>query len=69
MNKKTEIEMERHKLLKITRAMIRLKHSIAADEELNEVLPDRLAEFDIALQSGQLVSLPAGWEDKTDVRD
>jgi hypothetical protein len=58
MYKKSEIEMERHKVMKITRALIRLKHSLAADEELNEVLPDRLFEFDKAVQSGELLSLP-----------
>jgi hypothetical protein len=54
MLKKTETEMERAKIIKVTRQLIRLKHSLAADEELNDVLPDRLAEFDNALQSGEL---------------
>lgn len=58
MYKKSEIEMERHRIMKITRSLIRLKHSLAADEELNAVLPDRLIEFDKALQSGELLSLP-----------
>lgn len=69
MIKKTPIEMERAKIIKVTRSLIRLKHSLAADEELNNVLPDRVAEFDIALQSGQLVGLPDGWENNTDVTD
>lgn len=69
MNKKSSIEMERARTIKITRALIRLKHSLAADEEINEVLPDRLVEFDKALQTGQLVGLPDGWETKLDVTD
>lgn len=64
MIKKTPIEMERHRMLKVTRALIRLKHSLAADVELNEVLPDRLTEFDIALQQGQLLGLPDGWAEE-----
>ena len=58
MIKKSEIEMERARTIKITRALVRLKHSLAADEEINELLPDRLIEFDKAVQSGQLLSLP-----------
>lgn len=57
MNKKTPIEMERDRITKITRAFIRLKHSLAADEEINEILPDRLSEFDKSLQGGELKQL------------
>lgn len=63
MKKKTDIEMERARVSKITRAAIRLKHSLRADEELNKVLPDTLAEFDDALQSGELKRLYAGLSD------
>lgn len=55
--KKSKIEMERDRIMKITRALIRLKHSLNADEEINEVLPDRLSEFDKALQRGELLEL------------
>jgi hypothetical protein len=68
MQRKSDIEMERHKMMKITRALIRLKHSLAADEELNQVLPDRLIEFDKALQDGDLLTLPLQ-EAITDVTD
>ncbi len=68
MYKKSEIEMERHKIMKITRSLIRLKHSLAADEELNNVLPDRLLEFDRALQSGELLTLALD-EAATDVTE
>jgi DNA polymerase/3'-5' exonuclease PolX len=57
MRKKSEIEMERQKTAKIARSLIRLKHSLAADEEINAVLPDTLNEFDAALQSGSLRQL------------
>lgn len=69
MNKKSPIEMERHRLLKVTRALIRLKHSLDADIELNDVLPDKIQEFDAALQSGQLLGLPEGWEKTVNVGD
>ncbi len=63
MKKKSEIEMERHRTLKITRSLIRLKHSLRADEELNEVLPETLSEFDRSLQSGELLRLQANLSD------
>lgn len=56
--KKTEIEMQQARITKITRTLIRLKHSLAADEEINEVLPDRLDEFAKAVQRGELLELP-----------
>lgn len=57
MHKKTEIEMEQYKLLKAYRTIIRLKHSLAADEELNEVLPAALEELEKSIQSGELKQL------------
>jgi hypothetical protein len=57
MMKKSEIEMERARAAKIARALIRLKHSLAADEEINAVLPDTLMEFDKSIQSGELKQL------------
>jgi len=54
MIKKTPIEQERANRLKIGRYLIRLKHSIAADIEINNTLPDDLAAFDKAVQSGEL---------------
>jgi hypothetical protein len=59
MNKKSDIELERAKILKVTRALIRLKHSLQADVELNDVLPDTLIQFDKALQNGELLELNA----------
>jgi hypothetical protein len=57
MYKKSDIEMERARLVKISRSLIRLKHSLLADREINDVLPDTLIEFDAALQRGTLKSL------------
>jgi hypothetical protein len=54
MIKKSEIEMERAKIIKTSRTLIRLKHSLEADKELNDFLPDRLTEFDQSLQNGTL---------------
>lgn len=63
MNRKSEAEMERWKIAKVTRTMLRLKHSLAADEEINQVLPERIASFDAALQRGELLELPVALED------
>lgn len=60
MQKKTDIEMERERIIKVNRALIRLKHSLKADEEINATLPDTLLEFDAALQQGELKTLDAG---------
>lgn len=49
--------MEKAKIIKITRTLIRLKHSLKADEELNAVLPGTLAEFDSGLCLGELRGL------------
>ena len=55
--------MEKAKITKAARTLIRLKHSLAADEEINAVLPDTLAEFDEALAKGELKELRAGLTD------
>ena len=51
---RTPVEQQKYEMVKIARAAIRLSHSIAADRELNEVLPNLEKEFDIALQRGEL---------------
>lgn len=63
MRKKTPAEMEKAKIAKASRSLIRLKHSLKADEEINAVLPDTLEEFDTALARGELRSLKAGLND------
>ncbi len=60
MNKKSPIEMEKAKLLKATRMLIRLKHSLNADEEINNTLPDKEADFDIAIQRGAIKQINIG---------
>jgi hypothetical protein len=49
----TEYERERKKLIKAIRSTVRLKHSLNADDELNEVLPQILGAFDKAIASGK----------------
>ena len=51
--RKTGTELERMSAAKAIRSVIRLKYSIAADEEINRVLFDILDEFDAALASGK----------------
>lgn len=64
MKKKTPAELRRAKITKAQRTLIRLKHSLAADEEINAVLPDTLEEFDEALARGEFRELrPAGLDD------
>lgn len=63
MYKKTEPEMEKARIIKTVRTIVRLKHSLAADEEINNILPEKLSDFDIALQSGQLKQLSIGLDD------
>ena len=54
---KSEIDLARAAIAKVTRAEIRLKHSLLADRETNEVLAQRLLDFDRAIQSGHIPSL------------
>lgn len=63
MKKKTPEELERAKVAKVTRTLVRLKHSLAADEEINTVLPNTLDEFDEALAGGRLKSIGAAIDD------
>jgi hypothetical protein len=61
--RKSEAEMNRQAIMKITRTMVRLKYSLAADKEINQLLPDRLDEFDAALQRGELLELKPSLEE------
>lgn len=65
MRKKTEAELRRAGIAKTTRTLVRLKHSLRADEELNELLPETLREFDEALARGELRDVIANLEDVT----
>lgn len=64
MRKKTKAEMERARITKAARTLIRLKHSLKADEEVNDILPGTLAEFDTALMSGELKKLSSNLVDE-----
>lgn len=57
MNKKSPAEMEEFKITKTIRTVVRLKHSLAADEEINDVLPDTINSFREGLQRGELLQL------------
>lgn len=57
MHKKSDIELQRARIMKMTRGLIRLQKSIEADELINDILPDRLNEFDVSLQSGELKTM------------
>ncbi len=63
MRKRTPEEMERSKVMKTTRTVIRLKHSLAADEEINAVLPDTLTEFEDKIARGELKEVATKLED------
>ena len=52
--RKTDSELRLAGIVKATRTAIRLKHTLNADRELNDVLPDVEAAFARALQRGEL---------------
>jgi hypothetical protein len=54
---KSEIDLARAAITKATRAEVRLKHSILADEEINTLLAARLRAFDAAIQTGVIPSV------------
>lgn len=54
MRRKSEVEMKRAGVAKTARTLVRLKHSLAADQELNDLLPETLEEFDKAVGRGEL---------------
>lgn len=56
---KDDIALRRAALLKAARSAIRLKHSLAADAELNEALPELERRFNAAVQRGQLPEVAA----------
>lgn len=58
MTHKAEVDQARADALKTIRAIVRLRHSLEADRELNDVLPRAEAHFDALVQRGKL-PLPA----------
>lgn len=53
MKRKSTVDMEIAVALKAVRTVIRLKHSEAADREINDVLPDVEAQMRDAAAAGQ----------------
>ena len=51
---KDDIEQARANMLKTIRTAVRLRHSLAADAELNEILPKADAQFFKKIQKGEL---------------
>lgn len=51
---KSEIQQAKANALKTVRAAVRLRHSIAADDELNTILPKVERAFDKAVHQGEL---------------
>lgn len=56
MKEKDQIEMERASVLKAWRSMIRLKHALAADAEINTALPAAERVFNASVAQGRLPS-------------
>ena len=54
MKQLDKVDRARADLKKIVRSIIRLKHSLAADEELNEVLPRAEIRFNAHILKGEL---------------
>jgi len=52
--RRDKVDQERANALKTIRTAIRLKHSLAADNEINEVLPKFESEFNKAVLKGDL---------------
>jgi hypothetical protein len=55
--KRTPEQMRLAALTKAARAAIRTKHSIAADYELNDFLPDAVERYESAQNEGRLLEL------------
>lgn len=60
MRRTTELERQRTAMLKAARSAIRLKHSLAADAEIAEKLPDLEERIDAALANGEPFELEPG---------
>lgn len=54
MTPKDDIELRKRALFKAARSAVRLRHSLEADAELNELLPVLERKFDSAVSRGLL---------------
>lgn len=57
MNQKGELELQKAQILKAVRSNIRLRHSLAADAELNEKLSEIERQVDAAIRAGRVYEL------------
>lgn len=57
--KKDNIEMDLAAIIKTARTSIRLRHSLAADAEINERIPEIEKEYMTAVATGKKFSLKA----------
>jgi len=55
--RKPDITMELLAIEKAVRSNIRLKHSIAADQEINEKIPEVLRQAEVAIRRGKAFEL------------
>jgi hypothetical protein len=73
-NRRTPEEIEFAARIKVARSLVRLRHSLEADRELNGLLADITEDHQHELQSGGLKRLPDGYlsgiiKDVADVED
>ena len=59
MTPKDDIELRKRALFKAARSAVRLRHSLNADAELNELLPVLERTFDSAVSRGELPEVRA----------
>jgi hypothetical protein len=57
MSHREDADQQRANMLKTIRAAVRLKHSINADNELNELLPEAELRYNAALNRGKQLSI------------
>lgn len=62
--RKTPEEMALAARLKVARSIVRLKHSLEADTELNALLSDISESHTKELQTGGMIQLNKGWADE-----
>lgn len=62
--RKTPEEMALARRLKVARSLVRLKHSLAADEELNGLLADITDDHNLELATGGLKEIGPGTLDE-----
>jgi hypothetical protein len=60
MRRTTPIERQKTAVLKAARAAIRLKHTLAADEEIAEKLPELEEAMNLALAEGKPFEIEPG---------